>query len=1578
MDYLYLQYGTTPLIWACRKGHVDIVQALLEEGASVDTAGMNSWTALLVAAKGGFTEVVEALLERHPNVNALDKDGFTALAISAKEGYTEIACALLSHGAYVNLNDRYGDSILIHAVKGGHYEVVVELLRKCADVDVPGQDNKTAIYWAVERSHINIMRVLLEQNPDLEIQTKDGNTPLLKAVRNRNLEAVSLLMSKGAKVSAADKRGDTSLHIALRARNKKMAELLLRNPKDSRLLYRPNKTGETPYKLDDTHGQAKSILSQIFGARNLNASETNENLLGYDLYSSIIADVLCEPTLCTPISVGLYAKWGSGKSFLIEKLLREMKSFAHQTMDTLFSFSLLQFFLCLFIAMVCGLILGVFVGWEVGVGVGVGLLLIQYVFLLFVWFGTTMRGWESAYGVSRYLAIKFSSLRLLLQVIFQRTPSTKVREKTSTVKFLFTDHTRLSSVGGEKSVAYMIGTLCDAIEKEYGLIVTRLFKVFKNSSGGTCGKYKSICCVPLFVIVILILCCLIAGIVLLVVFGVDNIGPGKMHTVTSNNTATDGDLGDNIVTSYQEINNPAVYAILISIGVIVGLSLIANIFLWKHIVVSLARPQKKRVIAASEQFESLKSEGFLQTLKAEVELMAKMVKHMDAFSGSHTRLVVIVDGLDSCEQEKVLNVLDTVHALFSEPDSPFVTILTVDPHIVIKGIEHNLHRLFHDSNINGHDYLNNVVHLPFYLQNQPLPTWFTERRKRTFSVKSIRSGTDINHTESYSPKASRQNSAFQHQDSVFSHSNSSIHEAGRRRKNKSPGLSRQPSTFDLSKALVKSDYFSDVNPRSMRRLMNLVAVTGRLLRAYNIDFSWTRLAAWLNVTEQWPYRTSWMLWYLEETENVDDTTSLKSIYDKIKGKVPLSKELEPLIEIDRNSRKLEVVLASSSPLLNAGDVKKFLSSTINLDPYLRKHIREQLKMADNLMVDQYGSITSPQAPGVRHRNLSGDKQNQSWLNTSQPLTANEPYARGRVAGTSQSYPYVVPQTQPMYQPAAAPYAPGVASYGAAPYGFPVATQSVPVMKPAPKLKGSLPKQQLSSLDVKQVSTLPENIEGMDKRMTSKYQDKLLANNINGMVLSTCDLDELKPELKMTFGDWQLFKAAVVHLRHQEELVETEGATHLERDGSESQISLVQSDTTSNIPGETSSNSSPLLHRHRVHLDSNASSIVENSDQVEPGRDFSQLGTDEKKRYENALKDYLSKIPEVAVKGKATTPSGDRGMKRQDSILGEIIREREILRAVMSCCQDPDEQENESSGGSQESIIEIPNNREYDGTAYKMVEQVPTLPEPPSRSSLANSMQSLTSLSRHGSRYGSQTSVSSSQASHKVSFSLRESPDRDSIGFSETTQNTVKKIDKPSKQVESKQEPEISPTSREFDPEKMPLLQLFQPMDGGTGASGGKKEKERDDEAISMTTFHRHGSGRSESDVETAEETKPLVPNASKSGTILKRPSAQSTKPANLPKSSSNSPRIKRKRDISVSSVRSSSSERPSTISPTLEEVATRYKQSPPGVKKSLSDYHVTARGESDSDTRVTACSSVPDQDCLINIEPDSKLIPAKK
>jgi len=42
----------------------------------------------------------------------------------------------------------------------------------------------------------------------------------------------------------------------------------------------------------------------------------------------------------------------------------------------------------------------------------------------------------------------------------------------------------------------------------------------------------------------------------------------------------------------------------------------------------------------------------------------------------------------------------------------------------------------------------------------------------------------------------------------------------------------------LSQVLLTDDHFSDINLRSIRRLKNIIYITGRLLKSFQIEFNW--------------------------------------------------------------------------------------------------------------------------------------------------------------------------------------------------------------------------------------------------------------------------------------------------------------------------------------------------------------------------------------------------------------------------------------------------------------------------------------------------------------------------------------------------------------------------------------------------------------------------------------------------------------------------------------------------------------------------------------------------------------------
>ncbi|XP_032998956.1 kinase D-interacting substrate of 220 kDa isoform X5 [Lacerta agilis] len=1067
------KYGTTPLIWAARKGHLECVKYLLHMGADVDQEGANSMTALIVAVKGGFTDSVKEILKRNPNVNLTDKDGNTALMIAAKEGHTEIVQDLLDAGTYVNIPDRSGDTVLIGAVRGGHVEIVRALLHKYADIDIRGQDNKTALYWAVEKGNATMVRDILQCNPDTEICTKDGETPLIKATKMRNIEIVELLLDKGAKVSAVDKKGDTPLHIAIRGRSRRLAEMLLRNPKDGRLLYRPNKAGETPYNIDCSH--QKSILTQIFGARHLSPTESDGDMLGYDLYSSALADILSEPTMQPPICVGLYAQWGSGKSFLLKKLEDEMKTFAGQQIEPLFQFSWLIVVLTLLLCGGVGLLLSFTLDAKLGIAVALSLLALLYVFFTVIYFGSRREGenWNWAWVLSTRLARHIGYMELLLKLMFVNPPELPEQTtKALPVRFLFTDYNRLSSVGGETSMAEMIATLSDACEREFGFLATRLFRVFKTEDTQGKKKWKKTCCLPSFVIFLFILSCIVAGITLLAYFKVNP-------------------------------ENMTVNAILISFLCVVGLGFILNCRTWWRVMDSVLNSQRKRLHNAASKLHKLKSEGFMKVLKCEVELMAKMAKTIDSFTQNQTRLAVIIDGLDACEQDKVLQMLDTVRVLFSK--GPFIAIFASDPHIIIKAINQNLNSVLRDSNINGHDYMRNIVHLPVFLNSRGLSS-----AKKMMVAATTNGDVPYSDGSGFHEEVDRRVSQNSLGDVTKLGSKTALNRRDTYRRRQIQRTITRQMSFDLTKLLVTEDWFSDISPQTMRRLLNIVSVTGRLLRANQITFNWDRLASWINLTEQWPYRTSWLILYLEETEGVPDQLTLKTIYERISKNIPTTKDVEPLLEIDGDIRNFEVFLSSRTPVLVARDVKTFLPCTVNLDPKLREIIADVRAARDQINI---GAIPYPTLPLQEAAPRASSVFSQPSSACSSTHSFNGPFNAGVVSPQPHSsyYSGMTGPQHPFYN-----------------------RQCKTGLNRQRQGTGSgAPQVPLSSMTVDAVCEKLKQIEGLDQNMLAQYSATIKKANINGRVLAQCNVDELKREMNMNFGDWHLFRSAVLDLRNVE-------------------------------------------------------------------------------------------------------------------------------------------------------------------------------------------------------------------------------------------------------------------------------------------------------------------------------------------------------------------------------------------------------------------------------------------------------------
>ena len=142
---------------------------LLDKGANVNAnGGDNGWTALIYGAASGCVEIVDALLANGADVNTKDGNGHTALMRAARNGHTVVLQALLNKGANVNAKDNEGATALIHAVAGWddygygevNAEIVKTLLDRGADVSVKDNTGRTALRYAEDYEQEHIVELL--------------------------------------------------------------------------------------------------------------------------------------------------------------------------------------------------------------------------------------------------------------------------------------------------------------------------------------------------------------------------------------------------------------------------------------------------------------------------------------------------------------------------------------------------------------------------------------------------------------------------------------------------------------------------------------------------------------------------------------------------------------------------------------------------------------------------------------------------------------------------------------------------------------------------------------------------------------------------------------------------------------------------------------------------------------------------------------------------------------------------------------------------------------------------------------------------------------------------------------------------------------------------------------------------------------------------------------------------------------------------------------------------------------------------------------------------------------------------
>ncbi|RDD44016.1 Caskin-1 [Trichoplax sp. H2] len=205
----------SPLHYGALCDNREIIELLIDSGASLDITDCNGMSPLHLACWKDALNALDILIEAGANVNLQSRSGDTPLHLAVQDGHFKVVKFLLTKSIAATMKNRAGETALDLACQYGYKKVVEALLEgiwKEKFVHIH-KDDQSPLMTAARCGRADIVNVLVEAGFDINRKAANG-TALHEATLFSKIEVVELLIEHEIDVMIKNDFGETALDIA--------------------------------------------------------------------------------------------------------------------------------------------------------------------------------------------------------------------------------------------------------------------------------------------------------------------------------------------------------------------------------------------------------------------------------------------------------------------------------------------------------------------------------------------------------------------------------------------------------------------------------------------------------------------------------------------------------------------------------------------------------------------------------------------------------------------------------------------------------------------------------------------------------------------------------------------------------------------------------------------------------------------------------------------------------------------------------------------------------------------------------------------------------------------------------------------------------------------------------------------------------------------------------------------------------------------------------------------------------------------------------------------------------------------